>query len=61
MYINKCNIIQNVVSAIEKFMGAEKRDVRAQTASIEWTLKMALIFTAGAGFCGKGSTVNTNF
>lgn len=30
MYINKCNMIQNVISAIEEFMGAGERDVRAQ-------------------------------
>lgn len=30
MYIKQCNMIQNVVSAIEEFMGAGKRDVRAQ-------------------------------
>lgn len=29
MYINKCNMIQNVISTIE-FMGAGERDVRAQ-------------------------------
>lgn len=30
MYINKCNIIQTVLSAVEEFMGSEKGDLGAR-------------------------------
>lgn len=50
---NKCNWI---------YGSRRKGCTSAETASTGWTLKMALIFTAGAeGFCGKGSAVNTKY